>query len=143
MLRPRLHKQPIRNFATDVAVHRQVAQHHTGIRPIPIACVVGSVGRAHELRSNFMFQRRSRRRSDHHRYRALRAFMEWGGTVPPIHAYHLDGLYYVLDEHRRVAVARSLGQLYIDAVVVEIQPLGHWSHLGNPSHDAARLQHVA
>jgi hypothetical protein len=44
--------------------------------------------------------------------------------LPAIEVYQLGNEYYVLDGNHRVAAARSVGQLEIDAVVTAFQPLG-------------------
>jgi hypothetical protein len=48
----------------------------------------------------------------------LRVAMTRQQHVPPVELYQLGFGYYVLDGHHRVAAARLLGQLEIDANVV-------------------------
>jgi hypothetical protein len=48
--------------------------------------------------------------------------MENGMEMPPLDLYKLKTDYYVLDGHHRVAAARQLGQLYLDAIVTEFVP---------------------
>jgi ParB-like chromosome segregation protein Spo0J len=55
---------------------------------------------------------------DDERYRGIEAALRRGLILPPIVAYLLDGDYYVLDGHHRVAAARALGQVFMDAEVV-------------------------
>ncbi len=50
--------------------------------------------------------------------------MHAGTPLPAIEVYGLDGVYYVFDGHHRVAAARALGQLYLDALVHEFLPPG-------------------
>jgi len=50
--------------------------------------------------------------------------MERGDCLPAIDLYKLGTSYYVLDGHHRVAAARLIGQVELDARVVEFVPLG-------------------
>ena len=53
------------------------------------------------------------------RYRSVLAAMQAGQALPAIEVYALGEDYYVVDGHHRVAAARALGQLYLDALVHE------------------------
>ena len=53
------------------------------------------------------------------RYRSVLAAMQAGLALPAIEVYALGEEYYVMDGHHRVAAARALGQLYLDALVHE------------------------
>ena len=58
------------------------------------------------------------------RYERIRRAMEEGASLPPVVLYKLGYGYYVLDGNHRVAAAKELGQLEIDADVTEFVPLG-------------------
>jgi hypothetical protein len=45
-----------------------------------------------------------------------------GTALPPISVYRVDDQHYVRDGHHRVSVARALGDLTIDAEVVQLRP---------------------
>jgi len=90
-----------------------------GLREVPVARVVGSVGRWRELAADFRPRRWRWNKLDDERYRGIEAALRRGLTLPPIVAYVLDGDYYVLDGHHRVAAARALGQIFLDAEVTE------------------------
>jgi hypothetical protein len=49
--------------------------------------------------------------------------MRDGAAFSPVELYLLEDRYYVVDGHHRVAAARSLGQLYVDALVTEFRPM--------------------
>jgi CRP-like cAMP-binding protein len=98
-----------------------------GIISIPVDAIVGSVGRWQALRSDFLY--RTGQAMTQRFYRVGEA-MRAGKVLPPIEVYRLkfrsDGEgtsprseYYVLDGHHRVAMARKLGQDFLDAHVVE------------------------
>ena len=50
---------------------------------------------------------------------SLGGAMRAGQALPAIEVYALGEEYYVVDGHHRVAAARALGQLYLDALVHE------------------------
>lgn len=106
-----------RAFAEDQAALDAYNQRQLGLREVAVATIVGSVGRV-GLRD----ARRARKWTTTVRYRALRAAMEAGANVPPIDLYLLAGNYYILDGHHRLAIARDLGAMEIDATVTEFVP---------------------
>lgn len=110
----------VRSFGLDTIGYRALAQHFAGYQTIPVAAIVGSVGRSHELASDFLPLRR--RKGDDRYGRVLQAVQQ-GAGLPPIDVYKLGGRYYVLDGHHRVAAARKTGQKEIDASVIEFQPV--------------------
>jgi len=98
-----------------------------GLLSIPVDAIVGSIGRWQALRSDFLY--RSGRAMTQRFYRVGNA-MRHGTELPPIEVYKLKfrsstpggpprSEYYVLDGHHRVAMARQLGQDFLDAHVVE------------------------
>jgi hypothetical protein len=104
-----------------------------GMRTIPATKIVGSVGRAHNLRSDFFYRTGQAMTA---RFRSIGKAMEEGKILPPIEVYKAkmrrpDGErevekteYYVVDGHHRVAMAKKLGQDYLDAHVVEYKVSG-------------------
>lgn len=88
-----------------------------GVQPIPIAAIVGSVGRAADFTREFL----PRRAEDMQRWARVRtAFVNTGGELPAIEVYQVGEAYFVLDGNHRVSVARREGQTYIDAHVIQI-----------------------
>ena len=97
-----------------------------GHNSVPVDRIIGSVGRSQNLRSDFFYRTGQAMTQRFHRIgHAMRA----GIQLPPIEVYKLkvgsnEGAqgrseYYVLDGHHRVAMARKLGQDFIDAHIVE------------------------
>jgi hypothetical protein len=144
-------REPVRSFSTDLATHSHVGRRYLGAMTVPVARIVGSVGRAHELRSDFLPQRRIWGLSClDARYRWIKKSMEGaevfdldqmhqvtgryyshgeyeprrGTVLPAIELYKLGDRYYVVDGHHRVAAALSLGQIEMDAIVTEYTPAG-------------------
>ena len=100
----------------------------SGMKTIPASKIVGSVGRAQNLRSDFFYKTG---RAMTARFVSIGKAMEEGKVLPPIEVYKAkvrrqEGEreiakteYYVVDGHHRVAMAKKLGQDYLDAHVVE------------------------
>jgi hypothetical protein len=65
--------------------------------------------------------------------------MERGQALPPVELYQLGSGYYVFDGHHRVAAARQLGQLELDANVVRFVPAVAAAHTDPPSAGSAAL----
>jgi hypothetical protein len=119
---------PVLGFEQEVEAAGISGRADAGMATIPTRKVVGSVGRAHELRSDF-FHRTGRAVTA--RYVSIGRAMERGVALPPIEVYkarqarrrgEVEAVvteYYVVDGHHRVAMARKLGQDYLDAHVVE------------------------
>jgi hypothetical protein len=98
-----------------------------GFREVPTARVVGSVSRWQHLRGDFL-DRTNPRITERH-LRVAQAMRE-GTPLPPLELYKIRlpqpdtatgpaSEYYVVDGHHRVAMARRLGQDYLDCHVVE------------------------
>jgi hypothetical protein len=140
---------PIRSFSHDLAQHAGIGRRYVGTVTVPVDQIGGSVGRSHELGSDFLPLRKTFGFSrDTARYRWVRQAMAQPGvcdfddmhritgryhshgeyeakrgvTLPPIELYKLGSVYYVVDGHHRVAAARSLGQVAMEAVVTEYIP---------------------
>lgn len=94
------------------------ARSDRGVQSIPIAAIVGSVGRASDFTRAFL----PRRADDAARWaRVHQAFADpHNSTMPPIEVYQVGQVYFVLDGNHRVSVARRAGMTYIDAHVIEI-----------------------
>lgn len=114
-------RREIRSFDEDTSGLGPLARCSRGVQAIPIERIVGSVGRAHELRADFMPILRPH---GDDRFRRICALLESGTILPPIEVYQLGNRYYVVDGNHRVAAAQRCGLLAIDAVVTEHFPVG-------------------
>jgi hypothetical protein len=95
---------------------RAIEQTYVGIRPIPVADVVGTVSRIHDFDRDFL----PKRSKIQDRWRSVeQAYPE--GDFPPIVVYELDGRYFVVDGHHRVAIARRRGIEFIDAEITRLR----------------------
>jgi nucleotide-binding universal stress UspA family protein len=113
---------PIRSYDEDAARTGPLAQRQLGVRTVDVSRIIGSVGRADNLAADFRPLRHTR--EDDQRYERVLTGMRTGASLPPVQLYKLGFGYYVLDGNHRVAAAKQLGQLEIDAEVTEFIPLG-------------------
>jgi hypothetical protein len=99
---------------------------YRGRRTVPVAQIGGSVGRCTEFDRDFM----PAKASVEERWKLIdRAFWR-GEELPPVSLYKVEGLYFVLDGHHRVSVARYHGVEWIEAYVTEFGAgggVGSWS----------------
>lgn len=110
------------SFAHDVKRAGAFTQRRPRLQTVEVAGIVGSVGRASTLGVDFRPPLWTRWTADEARFERIRGAMAAGESLPPIELHKLGRSYYVVDGHHRVAAARLLGQLDIDATVVELVP---------------------
>jgi hypothetical protein len=114
-------RQPVlvltRDFQRDQACLNAKNRRSLGLREAPVAAVTGSVGRTH-----LAAPERLAEWVQTDRYEGIVAALNNGAILPPVSLYLLDGHYYILDGHHRVAAARQLGILDLDAEVTEFLP---------------------
>ena len=108
----------LKSFNEELRSHGLAAQRLIGLRTVRVDWIVGSVGRADNLRADF----RPHRYRENPRYRTMLGLMEQGAALPPVSLYELLSEYYVLDGHHRVGAAREIGMTFIDADVVQFLP---------------------
>jgi hypothetical protein len=125
----------IRSFEDDVERAGGMAGRvDGGTRTVDTRKVVGSVGRAHNLRSDFFYKKGKAVTA---RYVRVGEAMKAGKELPPLELIKVKrdqdagttsapppSEYYVVDGHHRVAMARKLGQDFLDAHVVEVRVSG-------------------
>ena len=101
---------------------RPSGQIERGLQEIPLAAIVGSVGRYRDFTRTFL----PRHDADATRWAQVKVAHLTQG-VPPITVYQIGDVYFVQDGNHRVSVARQLGNNTIEAYVTEMKtsvPLG-------------------
>jgi hypothetical protein len=93
------------------------AQHYAGNQEILLDKIMGSVGRYQDFDRAFL-PKHSFLRS---RWESVDRAQLQDIQLPSIEVYKLGPFYFVKDGNHRVSVARERGQVYIDAVVTEIE----------------------
>ncbi len=92
-----------------------IGRIHRGLRTVPVAQIVGSVGRCSEFARDFM----PTRASVVERWKRVDRAYHRGEELPPVSLYKVGGSYFVLDGHHRVSVASYHGVEWIDAEVTQ------------------------
>jgi nucleotide-binding universal stress UspA family protein len=87
-----------------------------GLQNIPIAAIVGSVGRYTDFTRSFL----PRQDEDETRWAGVEAAMTGMAGLPPIQIYQIGDAYFVMDGNHRVSVARQLGATHVEAYVTEL-----------------------
>ena len=88
---------------------------YRGVRTVEVARIVGSVNRYRDFDSAFL---PAHNRIADRWQRVDRAFYE-DVSLPPVVLYKVGEVYFVVDGHHRVSVAREQGQEFIEAEVRE------------------------
>lgn len=109
--------------STDLLAYRDVEKLHVlgtkeeGVREIPLAHIVGSVGRYKDFTRDFF----PKRDSDAERWARVKAAIIDMRGMPPIEVYQIGEVYFVKDGNHRVSVARQLGTQTISAYVTRVE----------------------
>jgi hypothetical protein len=97
-------------------------RRYIGVRPIPVASIIGTEGRRDDFDARFAPLK------PHLRERAQRLGRTFpDGSFRPICVEKLGDAYFVVDGHHRVAIARQSGMVTIDAEVTELTARWHLS----------------
>jgi hypothetical protein len=94
-----------------------VSQNYLGLREVPVAKIVGSVGRHRDFDRTFLPSKPDLGT----RWRRIDEIMHRAEELPPVSLYKIGGAYFVQDGNHRVSVARQQGVEMIDAEVVELR----------------------
>ncbi len=89
-----------------------------GIRSVPLAQIVGSVGRYLDFDERF----RIRAHVPVERLEKIKSRMRSGKMLPPVKLYQIKNEYYALDGNHRIAAANELSHSEIQAKVTEFLP---------------------
>lgn len=97
--------------------HTLKSRHDLGVCVVSINQIIGSVGRCGDFDRAFY----PRKTTTRDRWMSIaRAYYE-NVALPLVELYKVGEAYFVKDGHHRISVARTLGQDFIDATVVEIE----------------------
>lgn len=99
-----------------VAQLRPSGEHYLGIQTIEVAKIIGSVDRYADFDRHFL------PKTDFtvQRWTQLRKATLEGVELPSIQVYKVGQSYFVRDGNHRVALAKTTGQIYIDAEIIEL-----------------------
>ena len=104
----------LKEFEAVQRAHGALATRSLGVVQVPIAEIVGSVGRARYFPRGL----KPGRGLTPSRIRRLIAAIDHGEILPPVLLYRIGHEYFIADGHHRITAARMAGQLDVDAEVV-------------------------
>jgi len=138
----------VRSFEHELrAAGGEAGRVDTGMQVVARQKIIGSVGRWRNLRSDFFYRTRP---AITERFIRIGQAMQQGVVLPPLELYKMKvrrkgakeeaqvSEYYVVDGHHRVAMARQLGQDFLDARVIEYKIAGAST---NPNPEAGTTAH--
>lgn len=99
-------------------VRRELGLRHLldrGVQTVPLDRIVGTLGRPGEFNRAFL----PRGEAQRERWDRLMDLAEGSQGFPPVELYQVGHVYFVVDGHHRVSVARALGSPSIEAHVTE------------------------
>src|SRR5215204_6701796 len=91
---------------------------HRGRRVVEVDEIVGSVGRWRDFDRSFL----PARASVGQRWKRIDRAFQRGEELPPVELYKLEEVYFVVDGHHRVSVARYHDVPTLEASVAEFHP---------------------
>src|ERR687886_2345054 len=94
-----------------------VEQVYLGMRTVPVAKIVGSVGRHRDFDRAFLPSKGDL--GD--RWKRIDRMMHRAEELPPVSLYKIGDAYFVRDGNHRVSVAHQIGVEMIDAEVIELR----------------------
>jgi len=90
---------------------------YRGVKTVRLDQINGSLNRHHEFDSAF----RPLKSNSSERWQSVNRAYYQGVGLPAVALYQVGDVYFVVDGHHRVSVARNQGQLFIDAEVHEFR----------------------
>ena len=121
----------------DIEAHLEVHyRRDAGVQTVPMNRIRGSGDRAHDFDRDFhplQYHTRSR-------WQGIALARQQGVALPPVDLIQIGDIYFVLDGHHRISVARAWGQNDIEARVTawQVQEPLPWEATANtPSHWSA------
>jgi hypothetical protein len=100
------------------------ARRALGLQAVPIDNIVGTLRRPSQNTADFLPLPQLRGTNWAGRWQRILRATDRLDVLPPVELVKLGDEYYVADGHNRVAAARSVGAVAIDADVTELVPMG-------------------
>ena len=112
-------RRPLPRLA-DAHLGRPAAGRWIGIRTVPTECVRGTASAARWRRMDFRPMAGHAPADWRSRWARLQSAESDQVVLPPVQLIRAGGVYWVVDGHNRVALARERGQRWIDAEITEV-----------------------
>jgi uncharacterized ParB-like nuclease family protein/DNA-binding Lrp family transcriptional regulator len=108
----------VKCFREDQACEGAFDHIDRGVCSVPLAQIVGSVGRYHDFDNQFKLKQHV----PPDRLISVKQAMREGKPLPPVKLYKIKDEYYVLDGNHRIAAAKEFDRSEIVAKIVEFIP---------------------
>jgi nucleotide-binding universal stress UspA family protein len=95
---------------------RPIESNRQILGDIPLDKIVGSVGRYSDFSRSFL----PRKESDRDRWARVRMGVDTMKGLPPIEVYQVGEVFFILDGHHRVSVARETGMKSIEGYITPV-----------------------
>jgi hypothetical protein len=112
-------RQPLPRLA-DVHPGPPTSGRYIGLRVVPTECIRGTASMPASRGANFRPLRGREPADWKSRWSRLESAASHQVILPPVELLRAGGDYWVVDGHNRVALAKELGQLWIDADITEL-----------------------
>lgn len=132
--RPRRQRRPDRlPLLYDVHPEaRSAAPREAGLQVVPIDRILGSAVEPVQRGRDFRPFRRLRGADWEARYQRILGALRRLDILPPVELVRFGDGYWVVDGHNRIAAARQVGQVAVDATVTDLQTLGEGASSASP-----------
>lgn len=121
----RMSREPLPSLPDLYPEARRARPVETGLRTIDVADIRGTaVGGGDQRGADFLPFREFRGKNWSSRWQRLRTAHDRLADLPPIDVVKYAGSYWIIDGHNRVGLALYVGQVAIDASIVELIPPG-------------------
>jgi DNA-binding Lrp family transcriptional regulator len=108
-------KNQVKSFKDTQIKEEAYSTKSKGLRQVPLAQIVGSVGRYHDFDRRF----RLKKHLPPDRLQRIKSAYNSGRKLPPVKLYQIKNEFYVLDGNHRIAAAKEIGLNQIDAQILE------------------------
>lgn len=89
-------------------------QYYLGLKSVPLDQIRGSVGKSNDFDTEFY----PLRERSAERWGRVATISMYGKPLPPVELIQVGEIYYVVDGHHRISVARAQRNTYVDAIVI-------------------------
>lgn len=111
-----------------------------GLEPVALDEIVGTARRPSQNTADFLPLPQLRGQNWLGRWQRIRRATDRLDLLPPVELLRYGDEYFVVDGHNRIAAARRLGAVAIDADITELVPPGERAHSVPPATIAATLE---
>jgi hypothetical protein len=118
-LRPR--REPLPSLYDVYPEAGSAARHPRGLQTVPVEAIVGTARHPSQNTGDFLPLPALRGRNWEARWQRIQSATKQLTVLPPVELFQVGDAYWVVDGHNRVAAARDVGAVAVDAEVTELR----------------------